>query len=130
MRGAAVRGAASAEAMAKAHLRAGEADGSEIHLFEIGTTRGGREMRQGRDTEGDTEGVDDVMDVVRHSQKSLSFVSLRPTRRATLGESGTYMKTKRVARKGQLTFGTFICFETRKPASNFELAVHGDLLSA
>ena len=50
----------------EAHLRAGEADGSEIHLLEIGTTRGGREMRQGRDTEGDTkgdtEGVDDVMD--------------------------------------------------------------------
>ena len=32
--------------MEKAHLRAGEADGSEIHLLEIGTTRGGREMRQ------------------------------------------------------------------------------------
>ena len=89
-------------------------------------------MRQGRDTEGDTEGVDDVMDVVRHSQKSLSFVSLRPTRRATLGESGTYMKTKRCkfARKGQLTFGTFNLFRNYKTASNFELAVHGDLLSA
>jgi hypothetical protein len=90
VRVAAVRGAASAEAMAKAHLRAGEADGSEIHLFEIGTTRGGREMRQGRDTEGDTEGVDDVMDVVRHSQVRHS----RPTRRATIGESGTDMKNE------------------------------------
>ena len=107
MRGAAVRGAASAEAMAKAHLRAGEADGSEIHLFEIGTTRGGREMRQGRDTEGDTEGVDDVMDVVRHSQKSLSFVSLRPTRRATLGESGTYMKTKRASSREKVNIWYF-----------------------
>ena len=108
-----MRGAASAEAMAKAHLRAGEADGSEIHLFEIGTTRGGREMRQGRDTEGDTEGVDDVMDVVRHSQKSLSFVSLRPTRRATLGESGTYMKTKRASSREKVkNLVLLICFET------------------
>ena len=37
--------------MEKAHLRAGEADGIEIHVLEIGTTRGGREMRQGRDKE-------------------------------------------------------------------------------
>ena len=58
--------------MEKAHLRAGEADGSEIHLLEIGTTRGGREIRQGRDTEGDTEGGDDVRDT--HNGKKMAHV--------------------------------------------------------